>query len=140
MVSSSHTLTESTRLKDLLGIPEQVLDHVMASAYQLYQVGRYAEVEVLCRGLIAADHRYWWSYSLYAAALRRLGRYEEALAQIDRGLSYEPQQSKLLLMRGEILAALGRWIEARADLSPVTVTGRPTEQLAATQTLTQIAS
>src|SRR5262249_44765134 len=93
-------LAENT-MRSLVGIPEEALDAVMATAYQLYQAGRYPEVEVLCRGLIAADHRYWWSYSLYAAALRRLGRLREAVEQLDRGLAYEPDAAKLLLMRSE---------------------------------------
>ena len=63
---------EETTMKSIFGISDEALDAVMALAYQLYQVGRYAEAEVLCRGLIAADHRYWWSYSLYAATLHRL--------------------------------------------------------------------
>jgi tetratricopeptide (TPR) repeat protein len=94
------------KMKSLLGIPDEALDAVMALAFQLYQARRYREVEVLCRGLIAADHTYWWSYSLYAAALRRLGRLPEALAQVDRGLTYEPKASRLLAMRAEIRTAL----------------------------------
>jgi hypothetical protein len=93
-------------MKSLLGIPDEALDAVMALAYQLYQSGRIREVEVLCRGLIAADHTYWWSYSLYAAALRRLGKLAEALTQVERGLLYEPRAPRLLAMRAEIRAAL----------------------------------
>ena len=69
-------------MKSLLGIPEESLDAVMALAFQLFQAGRYREVEVLCGGLIAADHTYWWSYSLHAAALRRLGKLADALTQV----------------------------------------------------------
>ncbi len=99
---------EETTMKSLFGIPDEALDSIMALAYQLYQVGRYADVEVLCRGLIAADHKYWWSYSLYAATLRRLGRLPEALAQLEKGLAYEPDEPKLLFMRSEISEALAR--------------------------------
>jgi hypothetical protein len=105
-------------MKSILGLDEEALDHVMATAYLLYQAGRYVEVDVLCRGLLAADHTYWWSYSLHAAALRRLGRFAEALEQVDTGLSFEPHEQKLLLMRGEILAALGAWRE-RAPVAEV---------------------
>jgi hypothetical protein len=97
---------EENTMRDIFGIPEDALDAVMATAYQLYQAGRYLEVEVLCRGLIAADHRYWWSYSLYAAALRRLGRLQDAVAQLERGLVYEPDEPKLLLMRSELRAEI----------------------------------
>jgi predicted Zn-dependent protease len=98
-----------TTMQSILEIDQASLDHVMATAYVLYQAGRYREVDVLCRGLIAADHTYWWSYSLHAAALRRMGRLEDALTQLERGLAYEPSEPKLLMMRGEILAAQGQW-------------------------------
>ena len=95
-------------MRSIFGIPEEALDAVMATAYQLYQAGRYPEVEVLCRGLIASDHKYWWSYSLYAATLRRLGRLREAVEQLEKGLVYEPDEPKLLLMRSELRAEISR--------------------------------
>ncbi len=111
-----------TTMQSILGLDQGALDHVMATAYQLYQAGRYPEVDVLCRGLIAADHTYWWSYSLHAAALRRMGRLAEALEQVDNGLVFEPRESKLLLMRGEILAAIGQWKErATSEPAPAAV-------------------
>jgi tetratricopeptide (TPR) repeat protein len=105
---AARSFLEETTMKSLFGIPDEALDAIMALAFQLYQVGRYADVEVLCRGLIAADHKYWWSYSLYAATLRRLGRLSEALAQLEKGLAYEPTEPKLLFMRSEIREALAR--------------------------------
>ena len=114
LTPAARQFLEETTMKSLLGIPDQALDAIMALAYQLYQVGRYADAEVLCRGLLAADHKYWWSYSLYAATLRRLGRLREALAQLDKGLAYEPNEPKLLFMRGEIREAL-----AQQESSPV---------------------
>jgi predicted Zn-dependent protease len=115
-----------TTMQSILGLDQAALDHVMATAYLLYQAGRYAEVDVLCRGLIAADHTYWWSYSLHAAALRRLGRLTEALEQVDNGLAFEPNEKKLQLMRGEILAALGAWRERNEPATlvrPIASTG-----------------
>jgi predicted Zn-dependent protease len=109
--SAAHSFVQATTMQSILGIDQRALDQIMATAFLLYQAGRYAEVDVLCRGLIAADHTYWWCYSLHAAALRRLGRLEEALAQLDRGLVHEPNEKKLQLMRGEIVAALGAWRE-----------------------------
>jgi tetratricopeptide (TPR) repeat protein len=116
--SSAEKFVRETTMQSILGIDQEPLDHVMATAYLLYQAGRYKEVDVLCRGLIAADHRYWWSYSLHAAALRRLGRFTEALEQVDNGLRFEPGEAKLLLMRGEILAAIGEWRERRPADDP----------------------
>jgi tetratricopeptide (TPR) repeat protein len=105
-LSEAQRFVENTPLRVIFGIPEEALDAVMATAYQLYDGGRHAEVEVLCRGLIAADHSYWWSYSLYAATLRRLGKLEEALAQLEIGLRYEPDEPKLLSMGSELRDAL----------------------------------
>ena len=106
MSPKARKFLEENTMRDIFGIPEEALDAVMATAYQLYQAARFPEVEVLCRGLIAADHKYWWSYSLYAATLRRLGRLQEAVEQLDRGLVYEPNEAKLLLMRSELRAVL----------------------------------
>ena len=99
---------EENTMRSIFGVPEEALDAVMATAYQLYQAARFPEVEVLCRGLIAADHKYWWSYSLYAATLRRLGRLREAIEQLEMGLVYEPDEPKLLLMRSELRAEIAR--------------------------------
>ena len=115
---------EETTMKSIFGISDAALDTVMALAYQLYQVGRYAEAEVLCRGLIAADHKYWWSYSLYAATLRRLGRLREALAELEKGLTYEPNEPKLLFMRSEIREALARQESTPAAKSSTTPSPR----------------
>ena len=106
MSPNARKFLEENTMRDIFGIPEEALDAVMATAYQLYQASRFPEVEVLCRGLIAADHKYWWSYSLYAATLRRLGRLQEAVEQLDRGLTYEPNEPKLLLMRSELRAVI----------------------------------
>jgi tetratricopeptide (TPR) repeat protein len=115
---------DETTMKSIFGITDAALDTVMALAYQLYQVGRYPEAEVLCRGLVAADHKYWWSYSLYAATLRRLGRLPEALAELEKGLAYEPNEPKLLFMRGEIREALAQQGTAPAAQSPTTTSPR----------------
>jgi tetratricopeptide (TPR) repeat protein len=117
---------EDIPLKSIFQIPEHALDAVMAAAYQLYQVGRYPEVEILCRGLIAADHKYWWSYSLYAATLRRLGRLDEALEQLDKGLAHEPAATKLLTMRDELRQVVG----GRTD-TPSTSNTHSDDQVAA---------
>ena len=108
MTADARKFIEETTMRTLFGIPDEAMDTVMAVAFQLYQAGRYTETEVLCRGLIAADHKYWWSYSLYAATLRRLGRLREAIEQLDMGLVYEPDEPKLLMMRSELRAEIAR--------------------------------
>ena len=116
--NSAETFLRATTMKSLLGIDQHALDQVMATAYLLYQAGRDEQVDVLCRGLIAADHTYWWSYSLHAAALRRLGRLSEALAQLDQGLEYEPREPKLLEMRAELVAAIAE-LAATPAIAPI---------------------
>ena len=120
--SNAFQVLEDTTMRSIFGIPEEALDAVMATAYQLYQAGRYPEVEVLCRGLIAADHKYWWSYSLYAATLRRLGRLRDAVEQLERGLVYEPDEPKLLVMRSELRDAISREESAARDAAVVSET------------------
>jgi hypothetical protein len=46
-----------------------------------------------------------------------MGHLAEALEQVDNGLVFEPAATKLLMMRGEILAAIGQWKE-RAPHEP----------------------
>jgi predicted Zn-dependent protease len=133
MSPNARKFLEENTMRDIFGIPEEALDAVMATAYQLYQVGRFPEVEVLCRGLIAADHKYWWSYSLYAATLRRLGRRQEAVEQLDRGLVYEPNEPKLLLMRSELRAEIANedGAPATGDAAPIDGNGNDNDTNAA---------
>ncbi len=102
MKSTAELFIETTPMRILARIPNEVLDQAMAQAFSLYQAKRYADAETLCKGLLAADHRYWWAYSLYAAVLRKQGRLREALAQVETGLRFEPGQPKLLAMRADI--------------------------------------
>src|SRR5262245_65352238 len=99
MSTAAERYLEATPMRAILGIPPEVLDEFMAIAFQLYKGGRYPEAEIVCRGLLAADHRYWYPYSLYAATLQKMGRFGEALAEVDQGLRYEPGQPKLLALR-----------------------------------------
>lgn len=106
---------ETNSLKQLLRISDAAMDQAMGLAYQLYLNGRFDEADVICRGLIACDQRYWWPHSLHGSILRRLGRPREALTAVQEGLKHEPRQPKLLLMRAELLINLAR---AEADEVP----------------------
>lgn len=96
----------NTTLREILNVSDAAMDQAMGIAYQLYLTGRFSEAEIVCKGLIGCDHRYWWSHSLHASILRRTGRLDEALTAVDKGLHYEPQQPKLLMMRAELLGGL----------------------------------
>ena len=56
---------------------------------------------MLCRGLIAADHTYWWSYSLYAATLRRLGKPARRWRRSTGASSTSPRSQSSLYDRSE---------------------------------------
>ena len=108
-------------MKSLLGIPDEALDAVMAVAYQLYQAGRYPEVDVLCRGLVAADHKYWWSYSLHAATLRRLGALARGARRgRARASSTSPVSPSSLSMRSDLRAAIAREDAGATEAAPLT--------------------
>jgi predicted Zn-dependent protease len=117
---------ETTTLRQILNISDAAMDQAMAIAYQLYLTRRFAEAETVCRGLIACDHRYWWSRSLHASVLRRLGRHEEALAAVEEGLKYEPRQPKLLLMRAELVVTIAR-ARITADALPTPTEAPPSD-------------
>ena len=104
---------DRTSLKQILDISDAAMDQAMAIAYQLYLTGRFAQAEVVCKGLIACDHRYWWSHSLHASILRRLDRPDDALAAVEEGLKYEPGQPKLMSMRAELQSILTRAASAK---------------------------
>jgi len=104
----NHSSRHPTTLRHLLGVPDAAMDQAMAIAYQLYLTGHLDEAEALCRGLIACDPHYWWSHSLHASILRRLGRHEDALVGVEEGLRHEPGQPKLLLMRTELTLTIAR--------------------------------
>ena len=58
---------EETTMKSLFGIPDEALDAIMALAYQLYQVGRYADVG----GALPRAHRRRPQVLVVVLALRR---------------------------------------------------------------------
>ena len=63
-------------------------------------------------------------HHLRALALSGLGRSDEALGEINRGMQSEPQNPNMRAMRSEILTSLGRREEAIADLDAL-IGGKP---------------
>lgn len=117
---------EQAPMQALLSIPADALEQVMATAYRCFCAGAYADAEILCRGLIAADHRHWYPRTLYAATLVRAGRPREALAQIAEGLRRHPGQPRLMALKKEILAtALRLGVEADRGGAHGTGDGNP---------------
>lgn len=108
MTNATSDLMSRFSLRDVLRIPAEVLDEAMATAYRLYTGGRFHDCEIICRGLLAADPTYWWVHSLYAATLQKLGRFQDALVAVERGLGYEPGHPKLTALRDEIKGSINR--------------------------------
>src|SRR5438309_209110 len=48
---------DRTPLRALFDIPTALIDQARAMAYQSYRAGRLQQAELLCRGLLAVDHR-----------------------------------------------------------------------------------
>ena len=98
---------EETTMKSIFGISDEALDAVMALAYQLYQVGRYDEAGVLCRGLIAADPLpHLDDHILAIGGIRRDERQAQLLLQAPRALlelGHELAQVGVLARRREIV-------------------------------------
>jgi hypothetical protein len=98
------------------------LDQLMAAAYQLFLCGQYVAADLLCRRLILRDRAYWWCHALRAAALAKLGRFDDALDALDRGLVHEQGDPKLLHLRTQILAAIGASLVRRRAAGPASST------------------
>jgi hypothetical protein len=100
---------EQTPVRRLVSIPTGAIEQAMATAYHCFCAGAHADAEVLCKGLVAADHRHWYCRALYAATLVKLGRPREALVQVVEGLRRHPGQPRLVAIKKEILATALKW-------------------------------
>ena len=88
--------------KDTNEIPPEVLDICRTTGYELYRARNYPQAEIVCRGLVTADHLNWYHHSLLAAALQKMGRFSEALSQVEEGLRSLPGNPRLLALRTAI--------------------------------------
>jgi cytochrome c-type biogenesis protein CcmH/NrfG len=93
---------DRTPLHLMLDLPPGILHEARALAYACHQGQRHAQAEALCDGLLALDHRCPWTHGLYAATLRDLGRPQEALAMVERGLRYQPANATLRALQTEL--------------------------------------
>jgi Flp pilus assembly protein TadD len=108
-----------TRLQDTGEIPSEVLDICRTTGYELYKARNYTQAELVCRGLVAADDRNWYHHSLLAATLQKMGRFAEALSQIEDGLRCLPGHPRLEALRSAIaesaVRAASRLLERNSD-------------------------
>jgi hypothetical protein len=61
-------------LTEVLDLPHDTLDQLMAAAYLLHSGGHYLHAEMVCRGMLAAEPRYWYAAALLAATQERRAR------------------------------------------------------------------
>ncbi len=104
--SRTESFLDTNPLKDLVGIPPEVLRECSRTAYELFQQRRWSDTVVMCRGLLAADPGDAYAHRLLAGALLRLGQLPEALAQAELGLKHAPDDDGLKRSRAAIVDAI----------------------------------
>jgi predicted O-linked N-acetylglucosamine transferase (SPINDLY family) len=87
----------------------------MHRAVWSYQVGDLAEAERLCKTILRKKPATPSALHLLGAVAIRQGRFEQALAQLDRAIRFKPDYAEALVDRGNILQVLNRPDEALAS-------------------------
>lgn len=98
-------LVNAHPLRNIAKIPDEVLAECAQTAHQLYRKRQYADAEILCHGLIAADHSDAYATALLAAILQNTGRFDAAVVECDRGLKCHPHDIHLNATRDNALKA-----------------------------------
>jgi predicted Zn-dependent protease len=81
-----------------------ILDEARKHAYGMYQAQRWNELEILARGILAADPDDAWTISLRASMLQKQGKVEEALALMERAHALAPTNGHIARMREDLAA------------------------------------
>jgi Flp pilus assembly protein TadD len=102
MTRETQKFLDQNPLCKLLAISESVLRDCAIQGYEMCKAGRYADAEVVGRGLVAADHRDWYFRTLLAVPLAKLGRKAEAIQVIDEGLRFHPGHRDLVALRASL--------------------------------------
>ena len=84
------------------------IDTCRTTGYELYKAGNYLQAELVCRGLVDTDPTDWYHHCLLAATLQKMGRFAEAIAQLDWGLHLLPNHFRLLALRNAIARSAER--------------------------------
>ncbi|MBM4283932.1 MAG: tetratricopeptide repeat protein [Deltaproteobacteria bacterium] len=94
-------------------------EDLLAQGLAAFQAKNYAKaIDLLGQHLKKYPHTVE-GWRTRAACLEALGRQAEALADLDRGLSYTPRETPLLFDKGRMLAALERRPEAIDTFSAI---------------------
>jgi len=84
-------------------------------AITAHKEGRFADVENLCRAILAVNEESFDALQLLAVAQTMLGRANDALSTYDRAVTMRPDHAEVLYNRGVILQNLQRFDEALAS-------------------------
>jgi hypothetical protein len=102
-MNTAEQFLDRTTLTMLLDIDPDTLDVARRMAFDLVGNGAFDKAEVISRGLVAADHRFWYYRTLLAVSLQKLGRVGEAIDQVNEGLKYEPGHPELSALKTVLL-------------------------------------
>jgi hypothetical protein len=103
MDTRAQTFVDETTLASLMDTDPAVYEFATITAFECLRNGQSHQAEVISRGLVAADHRFWYYRTLLGFALQRLGRVGEAIEQMDLGLKYNPGHSDLLALKAVLV-------------------------------------
>jgi Flp pilus assembly protein TadD len=103
MDTHAQTFIDETTLSSLISIDPALLYQAAVTSYECLQNGQLHEAEVISRGLVAANHRFWYYRTLLAVSLQRLGRVAEAIDQTNEGLKYQPGHPDLLALKAVLV-------------------------------------
>lgn len=95
------------------------LEELFHRAQEAADAGARQEAMQLYTKLIAAQPQHLMAHRDLARLLAAAGDADSALAALDRGVGYAPEEPALLTERGALLGAVGRYGAAEADLKRV---------------------
>ncbi|HEY0712833.1 MAG TPA: tetratricopeptide repeat protein [Polyangia bacterium] len=93
-------------LKDVVAIDPMVLQLGHEFATDLFEAGKYGDVEVIVKGLLAADRKDVRALELYVALLRREGRLRDAVTLLEEAQAWQPSNARVPKLLGDLRAML----------------------------------
>ena len=97
-------------------------------AIRHHESGRLQDAQRLYRTILAGDPRNPDALHLLGVLLGQIGRYDEAVAQIEKALSVDPQSALFQSSLAQVHTRAGRLTEAAAILERVVSRGPPSSQ------------
>jgi predicted Zn-dependent protease len=88
-------------------IPKQLMLMAAERTYDLLNAEQYDEALVMAEGLVAADDKNPYYRTLLGTVLLKRRQLKKALAIVDDGLKFAPNDAELAALRGNIAKGLG---------------------------------